>query len=44
MTPEQDEDQLSNEEKGPWLFVGYLGDEILPSYIRIIINPYKDPY
>ena len=22
----------------------YMGDEILPSYLRIIINHYKDPY
>ena len=27
---------------GGWL--GYIGDEILPSYIRIIISQYKDPY
>ena len=25
-----------------WL--GYIGDEKLPSYIGILINPYKDPY
>ncbi len=25
-----------------WL--GYIGDEILPSYMGIIINHYKDPY
>ena len=24
--------------------LGYIGDEILPSYIGIIINHYKDPY
>ena len=24
--------------------LGYIGDEILPIYIRIIINHYKDPY
>ena len=23
---------------------GYIGDEILPSYIGIVINHYKDPY
>ena len=33
--------------KGPWLgwvWLGYIGDEILPSYIGIIINHYKDPH
>ena len=34
--------QLSNE-KNPGC-LGYIGDEILPSYIGIIINHYKDPY
>ena len=24
--------------KGPWLFVRYIGDEILPIYIRIVYN------
>ena len=24
--------------------LGYIGDEILPSYIGIVINHYKDPY
>ncbi len=24
--------------------LGYLGDEILPSYVATIINHYKDPY
>ena len=24
--------------------LGYIGDEILPSYVGIIISPYKDPY
>ena len=24
--------------------LGYVGDEILPSYVGIIINHYKDPY
>ena len=34
--------QLSNEKRAPgWL--GYIGD-ILPSYIGITINHYKDPY
>ena len=34
---------LSNEKRAPgWLC--YIGDEILPSYIGIIINHYKDPY
>ena len=31
-------------EKNPWLLRGYIGDEILPSYIGIMINHYKDPY
>ncbi len=30
--------------KGTWLFSVYFGDEMLPSYIGIIINHYKDPY
>ncbi len=32
--------------KGPWLFLRDIGDEILlvPSYVGIIINHYKDPY
>ncbi len=34
---------LSNEKRAPGL-LGYIGDEILPSYIGIIINHYKDPY
>ena len=34
--------QLSNEKKTGWL--GYIRDEILPSYIGIIISHYKDPY
>ena len=30
-----------NNSKGPWLFVGYLcGDEILPSYVGIIVKHY----
>ena len=29
--------------KGPWLFVGYIGDEIQPNYVGIVINHYKDP-
>ena len=33
---------LSNEKNTGWL--GYIGDEILPSYIGIIVNHYKDPY
>ena len=34
--------------KGPWLFKEFVGDEILPSYMRIyedyVINHCKDPY
>ncbi len=33
---------LSNEKNPGWL--GYIGDEILPSYIGIITNHYSDPY
>ena len=29
---------LSNEINGPWLFRGFVGDEILPSYVGILIN------
>ena len=35
-------DEMSNEKKPGWL--GYIGDENLPSYIRIIVSHYKDPY
>ena len=34
--------QVSHEKYPGWL--GYIGDDILPSYIGIIINHYKDPY
>jgi len=31
--------------KGPWwLFRGFVGDDILPSYVGLIVNPGKDPY
>ena len=34
---------MSHEKRGPgWL--GYIADDILPSYIGIKINHYKDPY
>ena len=34
---------MSHEKRAPgWL--DYIGDEILASYIGIIINDYKDPY
>ena len=33
---------MGNEKRAPgWL--GYIGDEILPRYIGIILNHYKDP-
>ena len=35
--------QMSNEKRAP-ACLGYIGDEILPSYMGIIINHYKDPY
>ncbi len=34
---------MSNEQRAPGC-LGYIGDEILPSYVGIIINHYKDPY
>ena len=34
--------ELSNEKNPGWL--GYIGDEILPNYIGIIISHYKDAY
>ena len=34
---------LSNEKRPPGCLV-YIGDEILPSYIGILINHCKDPY
>ena len=38
--------RMSSEEKGTWLLVEYIGDEILPSYSYMGIkeNYYKDPY
>ena len=30
--------------KGAPGWLGYIGDDILPMYIGIIINHYKDPY
>ena len=42
LTGGEAEADLSNEKRAPgWL--GYIGDEKLPSYIGIIINHYKDP-
>ena len=35
--------QMSHEKRAPGWF-GYIGDDILPSYIGIIINHYKDPH
>ena len=32
----------AEKERLPWLFVGYIGDEILPSYVGIIKKHYKD--
>ena len=34
--------QLSNEKNPGWL--GYIGDEVLPSYIGIILRHYKGPH
>ncbi len=34
---------VSNEKKSTWLFRGFVEDEILPSYVGIILNHYKDP-
>ncbi len=34
---------MSNEKRAPGC-LGYLRDEILPSYIGVIINQYEDPY
>ena len=34
----------NNKKRLPWLFRGFFGGEILPSYVGIIINQYKDPY
>ena len=35
--------QMSNEKRAPGC-LGYIGDDILPSYIGIIISHYKDSY
>ena len=35
--------ELSNKKKGPPGCLGYTGDEILPSYVGIKVNHYKDP-
>ena len=41
----QGKTEMSNEKKGlPWLFRVFFGDEILPSYMGIIINHSKDSY
>ena len=29
--------------KVPWLFRVFVGDDVLPSYMGIIVSPYKDP-
>ena len=34
----------SDKWKNSWLCRGFVGDEILPSYVGIIMNDYKDPY
>ena len=34
---------MGNEKRNPGC-LGYIGDEILPSYVGIIINRYKDTY
>ena len=34
---------MSNAKKGPWLFLGCIGDDILPNYMGILIRQYKDP-
>ncbi len=39
----KEKNSLSNEKRAPGCLV-YIGDEILPSYIGIIKNYYKDPY
>ena len=36
------DDQIEPRKNPGWL--GYIGDEILPNYIGIIINHYKDPH
>ena len=33
----------SNEQK-PWLFRVFVGDDILPSYVGILLTHYNDPY
>ncbi len=33
---------LSSDQNPGWL--GYIGDELLPSFMGIIINHYKDPF
>ena len=38
-SPRESETQLSNEKNPGWL--GYIGDEKLPSFLGIIINHYK---
>ena len=42
MDPQTEEDQVSNEAKTGCL--GYIGDDIVPSYLGIMINLHKDPY
>ena len=40
--PQSPVDTCCQEKNPGWL--GYIGDDKLPSYIGIIINHYKDPY
>ncbi len=35
---------MSHKKKTLVCWLVYIGDEILPSYIGIIVNHYKDPY
>ena len=43
MLHESRRDQLGAMKK-PWTWLFRIGDEILPSFVGIVINHYKDPY
>ena len=36
-------EDIQGEQKS-WLFRGFVGDDILPSYMGITISQYRDPY
>ena len=35
---------MSDEKQGAWECLGYIRDDILPSFLEILMNHHKDPY